>query len=80
MVLVGKHDGKGKANSANAVASATSKSILLPVLRSKNVATEANKQPSKVKLETVGASSGAIAAGLPTPIPKSKTVESETRK
>jgi hypothetical protein len=58
-------------------ASATNKSILLPVLRSKNVATETKKQPSKVKLETVGASSGAIGAGLhkPSPTPKSKTAE-----
>src|SRR5262249_58180184 len=76
----GKRDGKGKTDSADARTSATSKSILLPVLRPKNITTEAKKQESKVKVETVGAGSGATAAGLHKPPAKSKTTPIENRK
>ncbi len=74
---VGKQDGKGKTNSATAGTSATGKSILLPVLRPKNLATE-----GKNKVQTVGASSSAIAAGLhkPSLAPKSKTAGTEGKK
>ncbi len=79
---VGKQDGKGKTNSATASTSATGKSILLPVLRPKNLATEGKKQDGKGKVETVAASSSAIAAGLhkPSPAPRSKTAEIEATK
>jgi hypothetical protein len=54
----------------------------LPVLRPKNLATEAKKQEGKRKVETVGASSSAMAADLrkPSPASKSKTAEIEARK
>jgi membrane-bound lytic murein transglycosylase A len=68
----GKRDGKGKTDSADPRANAASKSVLLPVLRPKNT-TEAKKQESKV--ETVGASSGATAAGLHKVSSKSNAAE-----
>jgi membrane-bound lytic murein transglycosylase A len=80
-----KDEGKGKTNSAGA--SATGKSIALPVLKPKNAAGEGKKQDAKGKDgkdkgETVGASSSATAAGLrkPSPAAKSKIATDDVKK
>ena len=71
-----KHDSKRKANGT------TGKSIVLPVLKPKSSATEGKKQNRFDQLETVAASSSAIAAGLHKsgPALKSKTSAIEARK
>ena len=77
-----KHDSKRKANGTNSGAGATGKSIVLPVLKPKSSATEGKKQNRFDQLETVAASSSAIAAGLRKsgPALKSKTSAIEARK
>ena len=77
-----KQDSKRKANGTNTGASATGKSIVLPVLKPKSSATEGKKQNRFDQLETVAASSSAIAAGLHKsgPALKSKTSAIEARK
>jgi hypothetical protein len=76
-----KQDSKRKANGTNTGASATGKSIVLPVLKPKSSATEGKKQNRFDQLETVAASSSAIAAGLHKsgPALKSKTSAIEAR-
>jgi hypothetical protein len=78
-----KQDSKRKANGTNTGASATGKSIVLPVLKPKSSATEGKKQKNRFdQLETVAASSSAIAAGLHKsgPALKSKTSAIEAKK
>ena len=77
-----KQDSKRKATGTNTGASATGKSIVLPVLKPKSSATEGKKQNRFDQLETVAASSSAIAAGLRKSghALKSKTSAIEARK
>jgi hypothetical protein len=79
---VKKQDDKGKANSANAGASATSKSILLPVLRQKNLATEGKKQDGKGKAEIANVIGRSTDGDKQKPLQttKSKTAGSEAKK